>query len=78
MKIDGGMQLEMLTIRKPMPHQINYDMQDPLLLINELKRIVKDLKKNNPSLKNYKLVDVGFFPIGRRGKSHMSLYFKRS
>lgn len=69
--------LEILTIRKVMPYRLKYNIQDPLILINELKKVVKELKTNNPYLKNYKLMDVGFAIVDKQKSSHMSLYFKK-
>lgn len=71
--------MEILTIRrKAIPH-LSCDVTDPLLLLQELKMMVKDLKKNNPCLEDYRLVDVGFTSTFNNQKiSYMSLYFKRS
>lgn len=68
--------LEILTIKRVVPHYLRYNIQDPLILIREIKKIVKDLKKHNSFLKNYRLMDVGF-TAKKQKLSHMNLYFKK-
>ncbi|MGI6485791.1 MAG: hypothetical protein ACOX15_05620 [Tepidanaerobacteraceae bacterium] len=67
--------MELLTIDKKLPHFLEYNIFEPLILINELKKIVKELKQKNPCLKNYKLMDVGFSSSKTRTQPRMRLYF---
>lgn len=58
---------------------LDFSFNEPIVLINELKRIVKDLKQKNPNLNNYRLMDVGFTSNSNKNISQMKLYFiKRS
>ena len=71
--------MELLTINKPMSRQLESKLYEPIKLIKELKTIVKELKEKNPSLKNYKLMDVGFITGINQKPSRIKLYFiKRS
>lgn len=71
--------MELLTINKTLPRRHFPSLQEPLLLIKELKEIVRDLKDKNPKLYGYKLMDVGFTSVCNYQASHMRLYFvKRS
>ncbi|HHY42007.1 MAG TPA: hypothetical protein GX514_04060 [Thermoanaerobacterales bacterium] len=66
--------MELLTINKEMPHFLAFNLHEPFVLINELKKIVKDLKQKNPNLNNYRLMDVGF-TANKKDISQMRLYF---
>lgn len=68
------MLVELLTINKEMPQCLVFNLHKPIVLINELKKIVKDLKQKNPNLNNYRLMDVGFAPNNKE-ISQMRLYF---
>lgn len=71
--------MELLTINKVKPQLLDFSFNEPIVLINELKRIVKDLKQKNPNLNNYRLMDVGFTSNSNKNISQMKLYFiKRS
>ena len=71
--------MELLTINKTLPRRQVINLQEPLLLVKELKKIVRDLKDKNPNLCSYKLMDVGFTSVNDQRVSHMRLYFvKRS
>ena len=71
--------MELLTINKPMSHQLESKLHEPITLIKELKKIVKELKAKNSTLNNYKLMDVGFITGANQKPSRMKLYFiKRS
>lgn len=67
--------MELLTINKKLPRRQILSLQEPLLLIKELKQIVRELKDKNPILCNYKLMDVGFTSIKNQKASRMKLYF---
>ncbi|HHY71230.1 MAG TPA: hypothetical protein GX519_06240 [Thermoanaerobacterales bacterium] len=58
-----------------MPQFLEFNLHEPIILINELKKIVKDLKTKNPNLENYRLMDVGFTPNPSRDISQIKLYF---
>lgn len=71
--------MELLTINKPMSRQLEDKLHEPVKLIKELKKVVRDLKAKNPLLENYKLMDVGFIKSINQKPSRMKLYFiKRS
>lgn len=67
--------MELLTINKVMPRFVEFNLHEPIILMNELKKIVKDLKQKNPNLENYRLMDVGFTPNPNKDISEMRLYF---
>ena len=67
--------MELLTINKVMPQLLEVNLHEPIILMNELKKIVKDLKQKNPNLENYRLIDVGFTPNPNKDISQMRLYF---
>lgn len=67
--------MELLTINKKFPHRQIMNLEEPMMLIKELKQVVKELKVNNPKLCNYKLMDVGFPPVEDQKESRMKLYF---
>lgn len=72
-----GINLELLTINKKLPSHFCATLQEPVALVYELKKIVRELKEKNPILLDYKLMDVGL-PVKSQEISHMSLYFIRS
>ncbi|WP_422443980.1 hypothetical protein [Thermoanaerobacterium sp. DL9XJH110] len=67
--------MELLTISKTLPRHLEFSLQDPLMMIMELKKIVKELKEKNPTLKNYRLMDVGFTAGQNHKIPQMRLYF---
>ncbi|HQE04751.1 MAG: hypothetical protein WBJ30_11110 [Tepidanaerobacteraceae bacterium] len=69
------MSVELLTINREMPRFLAINLHKPCIVINELKKIVKDLKQKNPHLNNYCLMEVGFSPD--KEISHMRLYFMK-
>jgi len=68
------MPVELLTINKEMSQFLLFNLHEPIILVNELKKIVKDLKQKNPKLNNYRLIDVGF-AYNNKDISQMRLYF---
>jgi len=66
--------MELLTINREMPKLIEFNLHEPIILVNELKKIVSELKRKNPNLNNYCLMDVGFSP-NSKDMSQMRLYF---
>lgn len=68
------MPVELLTINKEMSQFLLFNLHEPIILVNELKKIVKDLKQKNPKLNNYRLMDVGF-AYNNKDISQMRLYF---
>lgn len=52
-----------------------FDIQEPVVLMNELKKIVKELKERNPNLRDYKLMNVGFTSNHKLDISQMRFYF---
>jgi len=65
--------VELLTINKEMSRFLVFNLHEPTILVNELKKIVKELKHKNPNLNNYRLMDVGFTPD--ENMSQMRFYF---
>jgi len=71
----GGIPVELLTINKEMPKLLMFNLHKPSIVVDELKKIVKELKQKNPDLNNYCLMDVGFSP--NKDMSQMRLYFMK-
>jgi hypothetical protein len=67
--------MELLTINRVLPQLLEVNLHEPIILVNELKKIVRDLKEKNPNLENYRLMDVGFSPNHNKDISQMRLYF---
>ncbi|HHW03487.1 MAG TPA: hypothetical protein GXX35_11900 [Thermoanaerobacterales bacterium] len=66
--------MELLTINKTLPRQVQKNLQEPVVLVHEIKKIVRELKEKNPILRNYKLMDVGL-PDKNQKTPRMNLYF---
>ena len=71
----GGSFVELLTIYKALPRPVEINLHEPMIILKEIKKIVKDLKSKNPRLKNYRLMDVGFTSECMPRGSGMKLYF---
>lgn len=69
--------MELLTINKTLPCHLQLNLQEPLTILHEVKKIVKELKEKNPVLRNYRLMDVGL-PRKNQKNPRMSLYFIKS
>lgn len=69
--------MELLTINKTVPRHLQLNLQEPTALVYELKKIVRELKKKNPILRSYRLMDVGL-PGKNQNTQRMSLYFIKS
>lgn len=67
--------MELLTINKAIPRPLEVNFHEPMVVIGEIKKIVKDLKERNPSLKSYRLMDVGISQDNNCNGSRVKLYF---
>jgi len=67
--------MELLTINKAIPRPVEINIHEPVAILKEIKKIVKDLQEKNPNLKSYRLMDVGFTSGGFYSGSRMKLYF---
>ena len=69
--------MELLTVNSVMSNFIKVNLNEPKILLKELKKVVRELRQRNPHLGDYCLMDVGFTTGRKNDTSQIRLYFTK-